>query len=131
MTSVEIPYSIACALPSLVVPEVDDGIAYVTAGPDGLVRVNERESGFFTDLEGLLGRMVPLDVPDRGRVLSLLLGSRTEQLPFKGSSLCLGRWQRVLLFGFGEGISTDWTLTVVGTVPFGYAIAHGPFHGLP
>ena len=127
MTSVEIPYSIACALPSLVVlditneigreirrAEVDDGIAYVTAGPDGLVRVNERESGFFTDLEGLLGRMVPLDVPDRGRVLSLLLGSRTEQLPFKGSSLCLGRWQRVLLFGFGEGISTDWTLTVVG-----------------
>jgi thiamine phosphate synthase YjbQ (UPF0047 family) len=127
MTSVEIPYSIACALPSLVVlditneigreigrAEADDGIAYVTAGPEGLVRVNERESGFFTDLEGLLGRLVPLDVPDRGRVLSLLLGSRTEQLPFTGRSLCLGRWQRVLLFGFGEEIRTDWTLTVVG-----------------
>jgi thiamine phosphate synthase YjbQ (UPF0047 family) len=127
MTSVEIPYSIACALPSLVVLDItnevgreigragaEDGIAYVTAGADGLVRVNERESGFFTDLEGLLGRLVPLDVPGRERVLSFLLGSRTEQLPFAGGRLCLGRWQRVLLFGFGEGISTEWTLTLVG-----------------
>jgi thiamine phosphate synthase YjbQ (UPF0047 family) len=127
MTSVEIPYSIACALPSLVVLDITnvlgreiargsvaDGIAYVTAGPDGLVRVNERESGFFADLEGLLGRLVPLDVPGRGRVLSSLLGSRSEQLPVSGGRLCLGRWQRVLLFGFGEQISTDWTLTVVG-----------------
>jgi thiamine phosphate synthase YjbQ (UPF0047 family) len=127
MTSVEIPYSIACALPSLVVLDITnevareigradagDGIAYVTAGADGLVRVNERESGFFADLEGLLGRLVPLDVPGRERVLALLLGSRTEQLPFTDGRLCLGRWQRVLLFGFGEGISTEWTLTVVG-----------------
>src|SRR6266481_6116109 len=127
MTSVEIPYSIACALPSLVVLDItnevgweirradtEDGIAYVTAGADGLVRVNERESGFFVDLEGLLGRLVPLDVPGRERVLAFLLGSRTEQLPFVGGRLCLGRWQRVLLFGFGEGISTEWTLTLVG-----------------
>jgi thiamine phosphate synthase YjbQ (UPF0047 family) len=127
MTSVEIPYSIACALPSLVVLDITNeigrelrrsdaeaGIAYVTAGADGLVRVNERESGFFADLEGLLGRLVPLDVPGRERVLSFLLGSRTEQLPFTGGRLCLGRWQRVLLFGFGEEISTEWTLTVVG-----------------
>ena len=127
MTSVEIPYSVACALPSLVVlditneigreigrAEIDDGIAFVTSGVEGLVRVNERESGFFADLEGLLGRLVPLDVPDRERVLSFLLGSRSEQLPFTGGRLCLGRWQRVLVFGFGEGISTDWTLTLVG-----------------
>src|SRR5206468_2548559 len=78
MTSVEIPPSIACALPSLVVLDItngigrelrradaDQGIAYITAGAEGLVRVNERESGFFTDLEGLLGRLVPLDVPGR------------------------------------------------------------------
>jgi thiamine phosphate synthase YjbQ (UPF0047 family) len=127
MTSVEIPYSIACALPSLVVlditneigreigrAELKEGIAYVTASTDGLVRVNERESGFFADLEGLLGRLVPVDVGGRERLLSFLLGSRTEQLPFSGGSLCLGRWQRVLLFGFGEGISTEWTLTLVG-----------------
>ena len=127
MTSVEIPHSIACALPSLVVrditseigreigrAEIDDGIAFVTSGADGLVRVNERESGFFSDLEGLLNRLVPLDAPARERVLSFLLGSRTEQLPFSGGRLCLGRWQRVLLLGFGEGIATEWTLTVVG-----------------
>ena len=127
MTSVEIPYSVACALPSLVVlditnqigreigrGEVDNGIAFVTAGPEGLVRINERESGFFSDLEGLLARLVPLDVPHRARVFPMLLGSRTEQLPFKERTLCLGRWQRVLLFGFGEEIRTDWTLTVVG-----------------
>lgn len=127
MTSVAIPQKIACALPSLVVLDitneigqeigragVDDGIAYVTAASDGLVRVNERESGFFADLEGMLGRLVPLDVPGRERVLTFLLGSRTEQLPFTGGRLCLGRWQRVLLFGFREGISTEWTLTLVG-----------------
>src|SRR5439155_21425413 len=94
--------------------DADQGIAYITAGAEGLVRVNERESGFFTDLEGLLGRLVPLDVSGRERMLSFLLGSRTGQLPFTGGRLCLGRWQRVLLFGFGEGISTEWTLTVVG-----------------
>jgi thiamine phosphate synthase YjbQ (UPF0047 family) len=127
MTSVEIPYSIACALPSLVVLDItneiarevgqtaaEGGIAYVTAGGDGLVRVNEREAGFFSDLESLLGKLVPLDLPGRERMLAFLLGSRTEQVPFVGGRLCLGRWQRVLLFGFDEGISTDWTLTVVG-----------------
>lgn len=127
MTSVEIPYSIACALPSLVVLDItneiarevgrieaEGGIAYVTAGGDGLVRVNEREAGFFSDLESLLAKLVPLDLPGRERMLAFLLGSRTEQVPFAGGRLCLGRWQRVLLFGFDEGISTDWTLTVVG-----------------
>jgi thiamine phosphate synthase YjbQ (UPF0047 family) len=127
MTSVETPYSIACALPSLVVLDItndvsreiglagkDHGIAFVTAGPEALVRVNERESGFFADLEALLGRLVPLEAPDRGRVLAFLLGSRSEQLPFSSGRLSLGRWQRVLLFGFGEEIRTDWTLTVVG-----------------
>jgi thiamine phosphate synthase YjbQ (UPF0047 family) len=127
MTSVEIPYSIACALPSLVVLDitneigreigrasVDEGIAFVSAAADGLVRVNERESGFFADLEGLLERLVPLDVAGRERVLSFLLGSRTEQVPFAAGRLTLGRWQRVLLFGFREGISTEWSLTLIG-----------------
>jgi thiamine phosphate synthase YjbQ (UPF0047 family) len=93
---------------------VDEGIAFVSAAADGLVRVNERESGFFADLEGLLERLVPLDVAGRERVLSFLLGSRTEQVPFAAGRLTLGRWQRVLLFGFREGISTEWSLTLIG-----------------
>ena len=127
MASVEIPYSIACALPTLVVLDItnevrhevergepEDGIAYITSGAESLVRVNERESGFFADLERLLGGLVPVDAPDRERILGLLLGARTEQVPFAERQLCLGQWQRILLFGFGEGISTEWTLTVVG-----------------
>ena len=127
MASVEIPYSIACALPTLVVlditndvrheverGELEDGIAYITSGAESLVRVNERESGFFADLERLLQGLVPVEAPDRERVLELLLGARTEQVPFAERRLCLGQWQRILLFGFGEGISTEWTLTVVG-----------------
>jgi thiamine phosphate synthase YjbQ (UPF0047 family) len=127
MTSVEIPYSVACALPSLVVLDITNeiarevesgesssGIAFVTAGDTGLIRVNERESGFFADLEGLLARLVPLDVGGRERLLSLLLGARSEQLPFAGGRLCLGQWQRVLLFGFDERFSADWTVTLVG-----------------
>ena len=68
MTSVEVPYSIASALPSLTVLDItnevrrelagsgrDSGIAYVSPLDDvALVRVQERESGFFCDLEDLL-----------------------------------------------------------------------------
>ena len=65
MTSVEVPYSVACALPSLVVLDItneiarevqhaesSNGIAFVTAAENGLIRVNERESGFFADVRG-------------------------------------------------------------------------------
>src|SRR5437773_975391 len=66
MTSVEIPYSIACALPSLTVIDItndvshelarndhSDGIAYISpADETGIVRVNERETGFFAELVG-------------------------------------------------------------------------------
>jgi thiamine phosphate synthase YjbQ (UPF0047 family) len=127
MTSVEVPYSIACVLPSLVVLDVTNeiahevadaewssGIAFITAGEGGLIRVNERESGFFADVEGLFERLVPLDVEGRQRLLAFLLGARTEQLPFAGGQLCLGRWQRILLFGFSEELAPEWTLTLVG-----------------
>jgi thiamine phosphate synthase YjbQ (UPF0047 family) len=127
MTSVEVPYSVACVLPSLVVVDVTNeiahqvsrtewssGIAFVTAGEDGLIRVNERESGFFADVEELLERLVPLDVAGRERQLAFLLGARTEQVPFADGQLCLGRWQRILLFGFSEEVVPEWTLTIVG-----------------
>lgn len=128
MTSVEIPYSIACALPSLTVVDItndvshelardghSDGIAYVSPTDDaGVVRVNERETGFFEDLEDLLARLVPTEVPERERMVRLLLGPRTEQIPFRDARLCLGTWQRVLLVGFDGSSLGGWTLTAVG-----------------
>jgi thiamine phosphate synthase YjbQ (UPF0047 family) len=127
MTSIEVPYSVACVLPSLVAlditndvaheiarTDVPSGIAFVTARERGLVRVNEREAGFFADVEELLERIVPLGVADRESLLSLVLGTRTEQVPFTDGRLCLGQWQRVLLFGFGPNVAADWDLTVLG-----------------
>jgi thiamine phosphate synthase YjbQ (UPF0047 family) len=128
VTSVEIPYSIACALPSLTVIDITndvthelgrnghlDGIAFVSPTEEtGLVRVNERESGFFEDLEDLLERLVPLDIPERERLVRFLLGGRTEQIPYRNAELCLGTWQRVLLLGFDGSSPGGWTLTTVG-----------------
>lgn len=127
MTSVEIPYSVAAALPTLAVLDItndvareisgsglEDGIAYVSAGAErSLVRVNERESGFFCDLEDLLTRLIPLDVQERERLICLLLGPRTEQVPFSAGLLRLGTYQRVFLIGFGD-FRGDWTVTVLG-----------------
>ena len=128
MTSVEVPYSIASALPSLTVLDItndvkyelrdsgyEDGIAYVSPIDDvALVRVQERESGFFDDLEELLTRLVPQDQRDRERQLCMLLGPRTEQIPFAGGDLCLGQWQRILLLGFDRPSRPRWQLTLLG-----------------
>jgi thiamine phosphate synthase YjbQ (UPF0047 family) len=128
MTSVEVPYSIASALPSLTVLDItndvkhelresgyDDGIAYVSPLDEvGLVRVQERESGFFTDLEDLLTRLVPQEERERERQLCMLLGPRTEQIPFADGALCLGQWQRILLLGFDRPSRPRWQLTLLG-----------------
>ena len=128
MTSVEVPYSIVSALPSLTVLDITNeirrelrdsgyssGIAYVSPLDEvGLVRVQERESGFFTDLEELLTRLVPQEERERERMLCMLLGPRTEQIPFSGSELCLGRWQRILLLGFDRPSVPRWELTLLG-----------------
>ena len=128
MTSVEVPYSIASALPSLTVLDItndvkhelrdsgyESGIAYVSPVDDvALVRVQERESGFFTDLEDLLTRLVPQDERERERLLCMLLGPRSEQIPFTDGELCLGRWQRILLLGFDRPSQPRWELTLLG-----------------
>jgi thiamine phosphate synthase YjbQ (UPF0047 family) len=127
MTSVEIPYSIAAALPSLAVLDITNdvaqeiaagdlrsGIAYVSAPPGCIVRVNERESGFFCDLEELLSLLVALGDYGRERMLSLLLGPRTEQVPFVDGRLATGQWQRILLLDLTGGCRGEWTLTLVG-----------------
>jgi thiamine phosphate synthase YjbQ (UPF0047 family) len=128
MTSVEVPYSIASALPSLTVLDItndvkrelsgsgrESGIAYVSPLDDiALVRVQERESGFFSDLEDLLTRLVPQDEPERERMLCMLLGPRSEQIPFCDGELSLGQWQRILLLGFDRPSHPRWNLTIVG-----------------
>jgi thiamine phosphate synthase YjbQ (UPF0047 family) len=128
VTSVEVPYSIASALPSLTVLDItnevkhelrdsgyESGILYVSPLDDAaLVRVQERESGFFTDLEDLLTRLVPQEERERERLLCMLLGPRTEQIPFIDGELCLGRWQRILLLGFERPSQPRWELTLLG-----------------
>jgi thiamine phosphate synthase YjbQ (UPF0047 family) len=128
MTSVEVPYSIASALPSLTVLDITNdvkrelsdsghasGIAYVAPLDDiALVRVQERESGFFSDLEDLLTRLVPQEERERERLLCGLLGPRSEQIPFRNGELSLGQWQRILLLGFDRPSRPRWNLTVLG-----------------
>jgi thiamine phosphate synthase YjbQ (UPF0047 family) len=128
MTSVEIPVSIAAALPSLSVMDITNdvsrevaaagvtsGIAYLhTASELSLVRVQERETGFFEDLESLLERVVPSSSRSREKLLAFLLSPRSEQVPFSDGALCLGQWQRILLFSLDAQHRPEWTLTVVG-----------------
>lgn len=128
MTSIEVPYSIAAALPTLSVMDITndvsrsvgksgckDGIAYLhTTHGLSLVRVQERETGFFEDLESLLERVVPSDSPAKERLVALLLGPRSEQVPFTDGALCLGQWQRILLFSLDAEHRNDWSLTVLG-----------------
>ncbi len=128
MTSVEIPHAVAAALPTLSVFDITNevfrdvasgapsrGIAYVTAAvPTSIVRVSERESGFFCDVEALVERLVPGARIDRERLLLALLGPRTEQIPFEANRLCLGQWQRVLLFCFNGESRAEYTLTLLG-----------------
>jgi thiamine phosphate synthase YjbQ (UPF0047 family) len=126
VTSVQIPVSIAAALPNLTVIDITNdvkrevetaggsGIAYVSPNGDpSVIRVQERETGFFSDLECLLERLVPLEADERERLVSLLLGPRTEQIPFTDGSLCLGQWQRILLVAFDTRCSDEWMLTLV------------------
>jgi thiamine phosphate synthase YjbQ (UPF0047 family) len=126
VTSVEIPVSIAAALPSLTVLDITNevrrevaasggsGIAYVSPNGDpSLVRVQERETGLFADLECMLERFVPLDAEERARLISLLLGPRTEQIPFSEGRLYLGQYQRIFLVGFEDRCADEWMLTLV------------------
>jgi len=128
MTSIQIPQSVAAALPTLSVFDITNevqrdvgaghcrhGIAYITAtSTTSLVRVSERESGFFCDIEALLERILPGSRGDRERMLMALLGPRTEGVPFQEGRLCLGTWQRVLLFCLDGDTRADYTLTLVG-----------------
>jgi len=128
MTTTEVPYSIAAALPTLSVMDItndvsqsvarsgrSDGIAYVhPLHALTVVRVQERETGFFEDLEVLLERIVPGGTRNRERMVAALLSPRSEQVPFTGGSLCLGRFQRIMLFSLDAEHRSEWSLTLVG-----------------
>jgi thiamine phosphate synthase YjbQ (UPF0047 family) len=128
MTSIEVPYSIAAALPTLSVMDItndisrslaqsgrSDGIAYVhPSHPLSVVRVQERETGFFEDLEVLLERIVPSGYRSRERLVAALLSPRSEQVPFSAGVLCLGRFQRIMLFSLDAEHRSDWSLTLLG-----------------
>ena len=128
MTSIEVPYSIAAALPTLSVMDITNdvsqsvaraecrsGIAYVHPLHSlTIVRVQERETGFFEDLEVLLERIVPSSHSNRERVIASLLSPRSEHVPFTDGTLWLGRFQRILVFSLDAEHRSDWSLTLVG-----------------
>jgi thiamine phosphate synthase YjbQ (UPF0047 family) len=128
VTSIEVPYSIAAALPSLSVMDITNDVAREVAASEAtagiaflhpaselsLVRVQERETGFFEDLEQLLERVVPSQSGSRERLLAFLLGPRSEQVPFSDGELRLGQWQRILLFSLDAQHRPEWTVTVLG-----------------
>ncbi len=128
MTSVEVPYSIAAALPTLSVMDITndvarsvaesgckEGIAYIHSVPAAsVVRIQERETGIFEDVELLLERIVPSDSASRAQLVSTLLGPRTEAGPVRDGCLCLGTYQRVLLFSLDAEHRPEWSLTLLG-----------------
>lgn len=128
MTSIEVPYSIAAALPTLSVMDITNdvsqsvaratcrsGIAYVHPQHSlTVIRVQERETGFFEDLEVLLERIVPSSNPNRVRVIASLLSPRSEQVPFTDGTLALGRFQRIMVFSLDAEQRPDWSLTLLG-----------------
>ncbi len=128
MTSVEIPYSIAAALPTLSVMDITNDVSQSVASADcragiayvhplhslTIVRVQERETGFFEDLEVLLERIIPSGNPNRERMVASLLSPRSEQVPFADGALCLGRFQRIMLFSLDAEHRSEWSLTLLG-----------------
>jgi len=128
MTSIEVPYSIAAALPTLSVMDItndvakavarsgrSEGIAYIHAVPAAsVIRIQERETGIFEDVELMFGRLVPSETAGRERMISHLLGPRTEAVPVREGCLCLGKYQRVLLFSLDADHRVDWNLTILG-----------------
>jgi thiamine phosphate synthase YjbQ (UPF0047 family) len=129
MTSIEVPRRIAATLPSLSIVDITDevadrvtaasyrsGIAYVSAtgSEPCFVRIQERERGFFEDFELFLGRLVPYELRERERLVCMLLGPTSEQVPFHEGRLTLGQYQRIMLFGFGSTSRGDWNLTILG-----------------
>ena len=100
------------------------------------VRVNEWERGFLEDFAELLKRLVPTesyyahDDFDRrtenicpedmeqgnghSHCMAMLMGTAGESVPVREGELCLGQWQRVLLFCIDGDTRAEYTLTLLG-----------------
>jgi thiamine phosphate synthase YjbQ (UPF0047 family) len=128
VTSIEVPYSIAAALPTLSVMDITndvsksvaesgcrEGIAYIHAVPcSSVVRIQERETGIFEDLELMFERLVPGGTPARELILSTLMGPRTEAVPVSEGCMRLGTYQRIMLFSLDADCRPEWSLTILG-----------------
>ena len=57
---------------------------------------------------------MPSSQSRREKLLAFLLGPRSEQIPVLDSALCLGQWQRILLFSLDAQHRPEWTLTLLG-----------------
>ena len=86
----------------------------MTAGEDGLIRVNEREDGFFRDVGALLSASCRSTRRAASGCSACCSARAPSGMPFADGRLCLGRWQRILLVGFREGFVPEWHVTVVG-----------------
>ena len=130
MTSIEVPYSIAAALPDALGdghherrPQRGrrarrrDGIAYVSrdarrsrscgcrSGRPASSRISSAcSSGSSRRRRRSRERLVAIAARRRAR----------EQVPFSDGALCLGRWQRIMLFSLDAEHRTDWQLTLLG-----------------
>jgi thiamine phosphate synthase YjbQ (UPF0047 family) len=54
-----------------------------------------------------------MEASERARLVSLLLGPRTEQIPYSDGRLTRGQYQRIFLVGFEERCEDEWMLTLV------------------
>jgi thiamine phosphate synthase YjbQ (UPF0047 family) len=127
-TEVQFPAPVAAQLPTLTAFDVtadvtraigaaaeQNGIALISA-PAGpwVVRVGEAEAGTLFDADGVLNRLVTMESEWRDQLLCLLLGGRTQAVPFAEGRLCLGCRQRILIIGLRQPGPLDWLLTVTG-----------------
>jgi thiamine phosphate synthase YjbQ (UPF0047 family) len=125
---VRFPTAIAAQLPSLAAFDVtvdvtraiaaaaeENGIAHISAPPGRwVVRIAETEGRALFDADGVLNRLVTVENEGRGPLICLLLGGRTQAVPFAEGRLCLGSRQRILIIGVGQSGPLDWLLTVTG-----------------
>ena len=129
MTSIEVPYSIAAALPTLSVMDVTNDVAQTLCAfrPHRRHRVHPRDArpvarahpgardGLLRGSRGL----ARADRPERRRRAASVSSPRCSRRAASRcrsarARLCLGRFQRILLFSLDAEHRNEWTLTLLG-----------------